>query len=605
MKYTLAILLLFIISNPTFSQIVPPYVPTNGLIGWWPFNGNVGDSSGKQNHGTNNGATLTADRFGIPNKAYNFNGSSNRIDLPLNLNGNLINLTKYTFSGYVSLTSVNPQGNAVFSNWKAGPLTDPFGISLGFNPKFGASNCAGTGVGTQTSYNTNQWYHFVVVFDGTNSNAFTKMKIFINGVQIPTDTGSNVYSNFSIASSLGNTATHTAFGAWFSQFGWIGYYNGKLDDVGMWSRVLSQNEIWSLYTSTPCFDSITTQPISQVGAIGNSRNFSFSRSGTNINYQWQSNAVNLGWQNIPNSSQYSGANSNNLTINNLNVSNHNQLFRVVSGRTGCNADTSNIVRLTISNIAADSVRMSRLANDSVRLTQDSLNKMLRINKLIQDSSVLSARMIKLSNDSIYYVGRIFKLSSDSVYLMERVVKLSADSVFYTGKINKLMSDSIVYVGRINSLQNDSINNNITITNLNQEITTKNTTISLLQTDTTNKGNTIRSLQLALDNKHDTIYVASVITSDTLRITITTGLSVNSSIVNGISVYPNPATSILHLDLKNPGYYIATMTGVVGQSIITPTSGTIDISGLANGVYVLSIYDRDNKLVSTNKVMIMR
>jgi hypothetical protein len=48
-----------------------------------------------------------------------------------------------------------------------------------------------------------------------------------------------------------------------------------------------------------------------------------------------------------------------------------------------------------------------------------------------------------------------------------------------------------------------------------------------------------------------------------------------------------------------------MTGVVGQAILTPTSGTIDISGLANGVYILSIYDKDNKLVSTNKVMIMR
>ena len=355
------------------------------------------------------------------------------------------------------------------------------------------------------------------------------------------------------------------------------FFKGQLDDIGLWNRALTLTEIQNLYYSCLASDTITTQPTNQVGTIGNSRNFSFSRLGTSINYQWQSSAVNLGWQNVPNANQYNGANTNSLTISNLNISNHNQLFRVVSGRTGCNADTSISVKLTISNIALDSVRMLRLANDSVRLTLDSINSLVRINKLIQDSSILSARIIMLSNDSIFYIGRI----------------------------NKLLLDSIIYVGRISSLQADSTNKNNTITNLNQEITSKNNTISLLQNDTTTKGNTIRSLQLALDNKHDTVYVSSVITSDTLRITITTGLSSNSSVINGISVYPNPATSILYLDLKNQGYYTATLTGVVGQAIITPTSGTIDISGLANGVYILSIYDKDNKLVSTNKVMIMR
>jgi hypothetical protein len=37
---------------------IPSYVPTNGLVGWWPFNGNANDESGNGNHGTVNGATL-------------------------------------------------------------------------------------------------------------------------------------------------------------------------------------------------------------------------------------------------------------------------------------------------------------------------------------------------------------------------------------------------------------------------------------------------------------------------------------------------------------------------------------------------------------------
>jgi hypothetical protein len=46
------------------AQTIPSYVPTNGLVGYWPFNGNANDESGNGNNGTVNGATLTSDRNG-------------------------------------------------------------------------------------------------------------------------------------------------------------------------------------------------------------------------------------------------------------------------------------------------------------------------------------------------------------------------------------------------------------------------------------------------------------------------------------------------------------------------------------------------------------
>ena len=64
----------------TMAQSVPSYVPTNGLVGWWPFNGNDNDISGNGNNGNVNGATLTTDRFGNVNSSYNFDGVSNFID---------------------------------------------------------------------------------------------------------------------------------------------------------------------------------------------------------------------------------------------------------------------------------------------------------------------------------------------------------------------------------------------------------------------------------------------------------------------------------------------------------------------------------------------
>jgi hypothetical protein len=63
---------------------VPSYVPTNGLIGYWPFNGNANDESGNNNNGTVNGATLTNDRFGNANKAYAFDGVNDKIVSTIN-----------------------------------------------------------------------------------------------------------------------------------------------------------------------------------------------------------------------------------------------------------------------------------------------------------------------------------------------------------------------------------------------------------------------------------------------------------------------------------------------------------------------------------------
>ncbi|MFT6843648.1 MAG: hypothetical protein ACJASR_002432, partial [Psychroserpens sp.] len=69
------------LSLNSFAQ-TPTYVPSNGLVGWWPFNGNANDESGNAYNGTVNGAALTTDRLGATNSAYSFNGNSAFIQTP-------------------------------------------------------------------------------------------------------------------------------------------------------------------------------------------------------------------------------------------------------------------------------------------------------------------------------------------------------------------------------------------------------------------------------------------------------------------------------------------------------------------------------------------
>jgi len=77
MKKQLLFLSLFYI-NVLMAQ-VPSYVPTNGLVGYWPFNGNINDVSGNSNNGTVNGATLISDRFGNSNSAFSLENLSNNL----------------------------------------------------------------------------------------------------------------------------------------------------------------------------------------------------------------------------------------------------------------------------------------------------------------------------------------------------------------------------------------------------------------------------------------------------------------------------------------------------------------------------------------------
>ncbi|MFM7638013.1 MAG: hypothetical protein ACKO6A_08165 [Bacteroidota bacterium] len=105
MKKIKLILLALTIISAKFTAQVPNYVPTNGLVGWWPFNGNANDESGNGNNGTVNGATLTSDRFGVVHKAYDFDGISSDINC-----GNLPNANFNSNSNFCFNFWYNPSG---------------------------------------------------------------------------------------------------------------------------------------------------------------------------------------------------------------------------------------------------------------------------------------------------------------------------------------------------------------------------------------------------------------------------------------------------------------------------------------------------------------
>lgn len=75
MKVRYTLLLLTIVANIAFAQ-VPNYVPTSGLVAYYPLDGNGNDLVSTANNLTNYGAVATTDRHGNASAAFSFNGSS-------------------------------------------------------------------------------------------------------------------------------------------------------------------------------------------------------------------------------------------------------------------------------------------------------------------------------------------------------------------------------------------------------------------------------------------------------------------------------------------------------------------------------------------------
>jgi hypothetical protein len=240
-KRTLLLIFIALSTITAFAQNVPSYVPSNGLVGWWPFNGNASDESGNGNNGTVNGATLTNDRFGNANMAYSFDGVDDFIQTPNNaLAGS------FTISGWYKMPTYNINSlganDFVFFCNHSGINDNNRNVLVGyrnFGLEYGHSTFIQNNSSNMTGYYglndipiANVWHHIVFIFD--------------NGVSVKMYLDNNlVYSNISVISNSSLPSLPFFFGVGIAtQFN---FFQGQLDDFGAWNRALTECEIQDLY----------------------------------------------------------------------------------------------------------------------------------------------------------------------------------------------------------------------------------------------------------------------------------------------------------------------------------------------------------------------
>jgi hypothetical protein len=245
MKTTFITFLFALITIRAFAQ-TPSYLPTNGLLAWLPFDNNSSDLSGNNNNAANNNVTFIDDRNGIPNAAGSFNG----IDAWLEITtpsftfastdsftySFWINKDVQPFAGIVLMIADNVSGNFI-------------SLIQGINDmQFGTNKQQSAWIWTNCPHTLNVWDHYVATYDAG------VMNLFKNGVFQTTNTFT--YTNVSSA----NLPMYIGKG-----FGG-GNFKGGIDDIGVWGRALSLQEINDVYTNT-----VTSQKL-----LNNDKNYALS-----------------------------------------------------------------------------------------------------------------------------------------------------------------------------------------------------------------------------------------------------------------------------------------------------------------------------------------
>ncbi len=233
-------------TSTLFAQ-VPSYVPTNGLVGYWPFNGNANDESGNTNNGTVNGSTLTTDRFGNSNSAYDFNGLNNLIRIPHQNSLNLIgdysisvwykgNYQNIFNNGWDFIAKRDDNGNCCSPNV-------PYQVYIPFNGTnyavpvmvYANGNYTFSSPPNTSPISLDQWQNLII------TNTSDLLKFYINGELIFSENISSTLRAPNTADLLIGSVNRELGAEWM---------NGKLDDIGIWNRALTQQEITNIYNSS-------------------------------------------------------------------------------------------------------------------------------------------------------------------------------------------------------------------------------------------------------------------------------------------------------------------------------------------------------------------
>ena len=298
---------------------------TNGLVAYYPFDGNANDASGNGNNGIVYGAIPDFDRYGFPNGSFKFTGTTNRIRLNI---GPSTFVGDYAISTWVNVTDLQAgslglvsgdQGCVRFYVLGAGYGADSG--KVGFY-MFRPDPWTQVGLMTSGSYlSTNRWHHLAVVRSGGN------FLMYVDGALSTQTTGGSLPLSGTYL-EVGNDLANASF------------LHGNLDDLRIYNRALSTNEIQYMVSQLV----ITNQPQDALTLAGGMATFVVGAHGPPpLSYQWRFNSIN----------PLAGQTNSTLTISNVQPANVGLYSVVVSNSTSSVASSNAFLTIVTPGIDDD------------------------------------------------------------------------------------------------------------------------------------------------------------------------------------------------------------------------------------------------------------
>jgi len=205
---------------------------TDNIIAYYKLDGNANDSVGSRN-GSSASVTYSSGNGKI-NSGGGFNGTNSNIELPSNT---YISTTNFTVSAWFKTTSHSSSVGEIVSSDNSSNVR-LFQLAVASSKvrlvRFDSSDSVITNISSSSNYNDGNWHFAVVTFDSSVGS-----KIYVDGTQVASDTVLTQNNNESSIWSIGSNTNPTK----------IEFFNGAIDEVGIWDRTLSGSEVSSLYKS--------------------------------------------------------------------------------------------------------------------------------------------------------------------------------------------------------------------------------------------------------------------------------------------------------------------------------------------------------------------
>jgi hypothetical protein len=322
-------------------QSIPCHVPTNGLVGWWPFDGNANDLSGNGNNASYNTALSISDRQGNNGAAYSF-GGGNYVVVPNSSSISSIQ-SGITISVWATLSTTVTNARILELRGAYGNGGDAgFVIYYKDNgPKFelrwynstGSNDISISTTPAITQMCPNCWVNLTYTADGATAVG----QLYINGVLFANNNGQPSQGPIGQC-NYNNQPLYIGT----EQYGGA-TWGGGLDDFGLWNRALSANEVMELYSGYA--GSLVESPSNSSNVAGSTATFTALSSSSSATYQWQvKNGSSV--TNLSNAGQFSGANSSTLSVSNISSANYGLEFRCIVDHGLC-LDTTSFATLSL------------------------------------------------------------------------------------------------------------------------------------------------------------------------------------------------------------------------------------------------------------------